>query len=201
MNAQAFWDVIGRYNQTTWPVQIGLLLLIVISLVAAYLHRAIWLPKIALGTANLFIAVVFFLCYGTEPIQTYFAFPLYLAVGVLFLWEGIRHRGSGFTRFNKLQWVLLGLVAVYPLVSLCLGHSFPQMVVYIMPCPIVSLSIVVYACYEHRNKLLLALLTIWGLTGIKSFFFNALEDVILLFCGIYCLCLFIGEMKRTKNGV
>lgn len=199
MDAQAFWDVIGRYNQTTWPIQIGLLLFIAISLTEAFLHKAVWLPKIAFGVTNLFIAVVFFLIYGTEPIQTYFAFPLYIGVGTLFLWEGIKHRGSKFTPFNKLQWVLLGLVAVYPVVSLCLGHSFPQMVVYIMPCPIVSLSIVVYAAYEHRNKLLLALLTIWGLTGVKSFFFNAIEDVILLICGIYCLCLLVSEFKRTRK--
>ena len=31
----------------------------------------------------------------------------------------------------------------------------------------------------------LALLTLWGLTGIKSIFFHAYEDTILLLCGLY----------------
>ena len=46
---------------------------------------------------------------------------------------------------------------------------------------------------------LLILLTRWGLTGIKSFFFNALEDIILLICGLYCGYYF-GNYK-TENRV
>ncbi len=57
---------------------------------------------------------------------------------------------------------------------------FPQMVTHIMPCPVVSLSIAVYAGYNKKNKLLLAMLTVWGLTGIKSVIFSAYEDIILL---------------------
>ena len=59
------------------------------------------------------------------------------------------------------------------------------MVTHIMPCPIVSLSITVCAGYRYKNRLLLALLTLWGLTGIKSIFFHAYEDTILLLCGLY----------------
>ena len=70
-----------------------------------------------------------------------------------------------------LQATLLALYLLYPFVSAFLGNSFPQMVTYIMPCPVVSLSITVYAGYKNKNKLLLALLTLWGLTGIKSVFF------------------------------
>ncbi len=201
MDAEAFWAVIGRYNQATWGIQAVLLAAVAAGIITASLQRAVWLPKVTLGITNLFLGVVFFLYYGTEPIQTFFAAPLYIAVGILFLWEGIRYRDSAFVRFNRVQWALLALVMLYPVVSLCMGHTFPQMVVCIMPCPVVSLSILVYSCYAHKNKFLLALLTLWGLTGIKSVFFNAWEDMILLLCGVYCLCLFIGEIKRAKNGV
>jgi len=80
-----------------------------------------------------------------------------------------------------------------------LGNHFPQMVTYIMPCPIVSLSIVVYAGYKRKNKLLLALLSIWGLTGIKSVFFNAYEDIILFACGLYGVTLFVNEIRQSKG--
>ena len=60
-----------------------------------------------------------------------------------------------------------------------------QIVTYVMPCPVVSLGIIVYAGYKVKNKSLLTLLTIWGLTGIKSIVFNAYEDIILLVCGLY----------------
>lgn len=80
-----------------------------------------------------------------------------------------------------------------------LGNSFPQMVTYIMPCPVINLSIAVYAGYKRKNKILLALLTIWGLTGIKSLIFNAYEDIILLVCGLYGIMLFVSEIKQSKK--
>lgn len=188
----------GNFNQETWIIQSILLLAIIASVTLAYYRKVVWLPKIILGATNFFIAIVFFICYGTEPVQTFFAAPLYLAISILFLLEGIKYSDSLFIPFNKVQWSLLILVVLYPAVSLTLGHSFPQMVIYITPCPVISMSIVIYSCYEHKNKALLMLLAIWGITGIKSYFFNVLEDSILLICGIYCIGLFVKEIKRTK---
>ena len=73
------------------------------------------------------------------------------------------------------------------------------MVTHIMPCPIVSLSIVVYAGYKRKNKLLLSLLMIWGLTGVKSIVFSAYEDIILLMCGIYAVYLLVKEIQLSKS--
>lgn len=101
-------------------------------------------------------------------------------------------------RPNLIQITLLLLYLLYPAVSILLGNSFPQMVTYIMPCPVISLSIAVYAGYKRKNKVLLTLLTIWGLTGIKSVIFNAYEDIILLIAGIYGVCI-LFKMYRTKS--
>lgn len=73
------------------------------------------------------------------------------------------------------------------------------MVTYIMPCPVISLSIAVYSGYKRKNKLLLVLLTIWGLTGIKSIIFSAYEDIILLICGLYGILLIVNEIKPVKQ--
>ncbi|MDL2300264.1 DUF6064 family protein [Clostridiaceae bacterium OttesenSCG-928-D20] len=199
MDAQAFWNVIGNYNQSTWVWQCVILALIIISFILAFFQKVAWLPKITLGIGNIFIGVVFFLVYGTEPIQIYFAAPLYLGTGILFIYEAIKHKCSRFNRPVAGQWVLLSLVIVYPQVSFLLGHSFPQFVVYIMPCPIISLSIVIYSCYDHKNMPLLLLMAIWGLTGVKAFFANALEDIILLICGLFCLRLLIQELKNKQR--
>lgn len=199
VDAQAFWNVIGNYNQSTMLWQCVVLALIITSLILAYFQKAMWLPKITLGIGNIFIGIMFFLIYGTEPIQTYFAAPLYLIIGCLFIYEASKYRTDRFNKPGAAQWVLLCLIIVYPLVSFLLGHSFPQLVVYIMPCPIISLSIVTYSCYDHKNKLLLLLMTIWGLTGIKAFFADALEDIILLICGLFCLWLLIKELKIRQN--
>jgi len=198
MDAQIFWNIIGIYNRSTWLIQILLFIALVLCVVMAYQQKTVFLPKFILGIINLFIGICFFGYYGTEAIQKHFALPLFVAIGVLFLWESVKHRNDSFLRFNEIQLSLLGLVVLYPLVSLLLGHKFPQIVVYIMPCPMISLSIILYSCYKHKNKVLLLLLTLWGLTGVKAFIVNAFEDTILLICGIYCLFLFIHHVGKGR---
>lgn len=198
MNAQAFWNVIGNYNRQTWIIQIVLLMVVMSAIMLSYNRKVKWAAKFMLGIANLFIGIAFFALYGTEPIQKFFALPLYLICGGLFLYESWRKKDDTLDKPNAIQKLLLLLFAIYPVVSIALGNSFPQMVTYIMPCPIISLSIAVYAGYKRKNKALLVLMTIWGLTGIKSVFFNAYEDIILLICGIYGIILFADEMRKSK---
>ncbi len=199
MNAQSFWNVIGLYNKNTIIIQIIFIILIAFSAILSYTHKCTYLIKIALGVTDLFIGIIFFGYYGTEPIQKYFALPLYICCGVLFLYEAWSNKKDQLKKPNHFQIVLLILYCLYPLISYLLGNSFPEMVTYIMPCPIVSISIAIYAGYARKNKLLLALLTLWGLTGIKSIIFNAYEDIILLICGIYGVYLLINEHKRKKQ--
>lgn len=176
MDAKAFWDVIGNYNQKTLLIHIIMLIILMVSAILSYLpviaikHNNKFLKcrnlvKFSLGTANLFIGIVFFGIYGTEPIQRFFAFPLYIACGILFIYEAIRNKDDVLEKPNKFQLALLILYILYPLVSVCLGNSFPQMVTHIMPCPVVSFSIAVYSGYKKKNIVLSSLLTIWGLTG------------------------------------
>ena len=199
MDAQAFWNVIGQYNQNTIIIQMLLLVLTVIAVTLSYTNIVSCSAKLMLGIANLFIGMVFFGCYGTQPIQKYFAFPLYLICGFLFLYEGLHNKNDILERPDLFQIILLLLYCLYPLISLVLGNQFPQMVTHIMPCPIVSLSIAVYAGYKRKNKLLLLLLTIWDMTGIKSVIFAAYEDIILFICGIYGVYLLIKEIQLSKS--
>lgn len=199
MDGNVFWEVIGRYNESTVFYQIAFLVMLLASLAVSYTGKIRWMAKVALGVANLFIGIAFFASFGTEPIQRYFALPLYLSCGALFIYKGIRNRADKLQAPSKWQWILLILYALYPLVSFLLGGRFPQMVTPIMPCPVISLSIVVYAGYERKNKLLLLLMAIWGLTGVKSILFHAYEDIILLICGLYCVCLLIKECRSKKK--
>lgn len=199
MDAQAFWNVIGCYNAQTKIAQIILFIFMIAAIILSYVKKIGWPAKFALGITNLFIGIVFFALYGTEPIQKYFALPLYLLCGVLFLYESRHIKNDIIQRPNKLQVILLTFYLLYPFISMLLGNKFPKMVTYIMPCPVVSLSITVYAGYKRKNKLLLALLTVWGLTGIKSLIFNAYEDIILLVCGVYGITLLMSEIKHSKG--
>ena len=201
MDAQIFWNIIGNYNEQTIIVQI---IFLIFAIVISYVQRIKWLAKFALGIANLYIAIFFFALYGTEPVQKYFALPLFLLCGLLFLYESWHKQDDVLRKPDLVQGILLALYFLYPFVSLLLGNSFPQMVTYIMPCPVASLSIAVYAGYQKagyqkKNKLLLDLLTIWGLTGIKSLIFNAYEDIVLLVCGLYGVVLLFKEIREHRQ--
>lgn len=199
MNIQAFWSVIGDYNEHTKYVQAVLLILLASSLLLSYSGKIKWSAKLALGIANIYIGIVFFGIYGTEPIQKFFALPLYLLCGVMFIYESISNKDDVLKKPTIWQIILLTLYIVYPVVSIALGNYYPQMVTHIMPCPIISLSIAVYSGYKRKNKFLLLLLTIWGLTGVKSVIFNAYEDIILLICGIYGVILIKREMNNKPK--
>lgn len=200
MDAQSFWKVIGHYNQDTVIIQIILLVFLAFAIILERTSIKISLVKIVLGIANLFIGVVFFGIYGTEPIQNFFALPLYIICGILFLYEAWRNKTDRLNKFHFFQIILLVLYVLYPIISYIFGNRFPQMVTHIMPCPIVSLSIAIYASYSRKNRLLLLLLTIWGLTGIKSVVFSAYEDIILFICGIYGVYLLAKEIKCNRVG-
>jgi hypothetical protein len=193
MDAAAFWKVIGEYNLNTEVYQIALLALLVIGVLASYFTRFKWIAKVVLGVLNLFIAVFFFFRYGTEPIQRYFALPLFAATAVLFFYDAIRNSQETISHPKPISIVLMVLYAAYPVVSVLFGGVFPQMVTHIMPCPVATISIAVYSCYKKRNLLLLILLSLWGLTGVKAIIFSAYEDVILLLAGIYGVWLIIRE--------
>lgn len=195
METQIFWDVIANYNVATWMIQILNLFCIVIGLSIAYKKNNARVMKVVLGIINLYIAIIFFGVYGTEPIQKFFAMPLYIGIGVLFLKDAYCETDT-VNKPNMLQVCIYILYILYPWISLLLGNYFPRMVTYVMPCPIVCLSLVFYSTCKKKSKLLLLLLTIWGLTGIKSLLFDAYEDIILLICGIYGSWILYKECKN-----
>ncbi|MFA7129928.1 MAG: DUF6064 family protein [Sphaerochaeta sp.] len=199
MDAQVFWRVIGEYNSATWSVQIALLVLLIIAVLISYKTSIRFAASFVLGILHLFIGIVFFGIFGTEPIQKYFALPLFLSCGILFLYEATVKRNDILQKPNRLQILLLVLYALYPICSYFLGHQFPQIVTYIMPCPVVCLGISIYSLYPRKNKALLVLLAVWGLTGVKSIFFNAYEDLILLVCGMYGMFLLAKEVRINKE--
>ncbi len=80
MTADLFWNIIEDYNRQTWIFQAALMGALVFGFILSLNKKAQWFLKIALGVANIFIGTVFFLYHGTEPIQHYFAAPLFLAV-------------------------------------------------------------------------------------------------------------------------
>lgn len=199
MNALSFWNVIAEYNKHTLIVQAILLAFIIISVIAAYAKHYYFLPKISLGISCMFIGIVFFLYYGTQPIQFFFAAPLYILIGILFLYEAKKNRTDVLKKPDRFTSALSIIVLLYPFISYLLDHRYPAIVLLIMPCPLISLCILIYSCYRKINRLLMLLLILWGMTGIKSLFFNVYEDLILWVCGFYGIYLMINANKKHSQ--
>ena len=102
MNADSFWKVIGNYNQSTLFVQVILGICLILAYVVARKDKLRWLPKVVYGSICIFLAIVFFLIFGTEPIQLYFAFPLFLLLGLVFIFEAVRNKREEFQKFTKI---------------------------------------------------------------------------------------------------
>ncbi len=88
------------------------------AIALSYMQKVGWAAKFALGIINLFIGIVLFAWYGTEPIQKFFALPLYLLYGILFLWESRKYKDDILKKPNTIQIVLLLLYLSYPTISI-----------------------------------------------------------------------------------
>jgi hypothetical protein len=199
METNIFWDIIGQYNSQTVVIQIILFGITIFAFFLSYTGKIKWIIKFTLGITILFIGILHFWYFGTENIQKYFAFPLFIISGILFIFESVKNKYDTLGKLNKCQIALFILYLLYPLISFALGNRFPKMVTYIMPCPYISVSIIIYSGYKIKNKLLLIFMALWGLTGVKAFVANAYEDLILLLCGIYCIYILIKQIKMKAK--
>ena len=197
-SADIFWQVIQQYNNGTILLQILISLFILGSIFIAYLTTLTWIPKLLLAITDLFIAIVFFLIYDKSSIGYYFAFPLFTLLGILLVIDSIAKRNDSIKKIKGISVILLVLTLLYPVISLLLGHVFPKQVLYILPCPVICINIVVYSRYSNLSTIILILMTIWALTGIKAFLFNAYEDLILFIHSFYSIYLLIQAIKKSK---
>ncbi|SMC18441.1 hypothetical protein SAMN02745134_00564 [Clostridium acidisoli DSM 12555] len=115
MSTSAFWNVIAKYNIHTIFIQVILLALIAISILVAYVKHFYFFPKITLGISCIFIGAVFFLYYGTEPVHFFFAAPLYIVSGILFIYEAKINKVDILKNPNIVTSILLVITLLYPL--------------------------------------------------------------------------------------
>jgi len=200
-----FWNVIATYNLKTIEMQVLFSVLLISTLLFSFFKNN---RKISNSLNSLFTAIFFFIGISfflitDRSVTAMFFGPLFIVIGFLFLFELYRSKAI-FQSPTPVQYLLYALALCYPIVSYGLNHHYPKQVLYILPCPIVSLALITYSRLYKRNDLLNILLIIWGLTGVKAFIFDVKEDLILLVVGIYGLIDYINykrseQAKRIKN--
>lgn len=206
-SAEQFWNVISIYNQQTIWVQIPMTIMLISLVLMALIIRKGWMQtslKIGLFIVFSWVGIVFFWIYDQSIIGRFFAGPLYILVGVLFLVDAIKQGvvfelpGAKIPRIFTVLFIVLFIL--YPVASFAFGHRYPSLVTYIMPCPLVVMALtLVTTAKEKVNKLLVVLLLLWAFTGLpKSIMFSVYEDLILFMSGVYTV-VYYAYLKNKKS--
>lgn len=197
-----FWKIIGIYNEQTLIAQCLLSLFLILSVILSFKTKYYYLLKLMLAACNIFIGIQFFYIVDKSKTAVFFAGPLFLITGLLFIYTAYKDKNDKPAKPNKIQIAALLLILCYPIASYMSGNEYPQIVLYVLPCPFISLSIVLYSLYQKRNIFLEIIMILWALTGLpKAFIFNVYEDLILFIIGCYGIYICIKDLKAHARHV
>lgn len=205
---EQFLEVMQRYNEAVWPAQVALNALGLAALAALAVHRPGRDAFIAGVLALLWAwsAVVYHLLYFYEinPAAALFG-VMFLAAGALFGWQGVVEQRLRFAPRAELR-TFIGAVLVayaligYPLLAVSLGHRYPQMPTFGLPCPITIFTLGMAAFLRPPYPRYLFLLPLlWVLIASQAAFrLGMYEDLGLLPAGLVGLWLAWHPAQRVR---
>lgn len=199
-----FFEVMSQYNRAVWPMQFGLYfsaLLAVGFLVwrRSYSDRSI---SLILSLLWLWTGIAYHLIFFTSINPAAFVFAaIYLAGAVVFFREGVLKKQMKFDSTAPLRHItgiilLTYSLLIYPLLSTFLGHAYPFMPTFGLPCPttIFSVGMLCFLTRPYPRYILLAPLA-WSVIGTQAaFLFGVYQDLGLLVAGLVAVLL----MLRSK---
>jgi hypothetical protein len=208
MTTATFWNHIAAYNEATWPVQAGMIV------AAAYLtYRVLARPgartdvwmKAFLALAFAWNTIVFFLIFVRNPISMFTGVPLFIIVSVLFIVDMFAKKThfklpeGRWMRGLTITWI--ALAALYPLLGWPMGHTWPEVLLPLFPCPLTvfAIALVTAAVPDTDKKVFIALLP-WALLGLPKCFgaLDCYEDCVLFASGVYGLVVLIKNWRSIK---
>ena len=200
---ETFWNTIAAYNAATWPVQLVLILTGVVLTVLLYRrpgHGVRIAMKLYMALLNFWIAGVYFLVY-CEPRQYHSPQALFWAImGCIWIYDlVVKHASLARNGHHSLfAGLLFAMPFLYPLCSLALGRSFPEITSPVMPCSVAVFTIGLMLAFSERINIVLAMfLCHWALIGLsKVYFFGIPEDYLLACSVVPALYLFFREYIR-----
>ena len=204
---ETFWSTIADYNAATWPAQLVLICIGVLltTLLVRRPSRGVRIAmKLYMALLNFWIAGVYFLVY-CEPRQYHSPQALFWAImGCIWLYDLIvKHaslaRTGHHVRFAR---VLFAMPFLYPLCSLALGRTFPEITSPVMPCSVAVFTIGVMLAFSERINIVLAMfLCHWALIGLSKVYFFGIPEDYLMACSIVpALYLFFREYIQSHEG-
>jgi hypothetical protein len=190
---EQFFEVFTRYNDAVWPAQFLLyaVALAALGLVLARQRHAGRAVSAVLALLWAWMAVVYHLVYFREvnPAATLFG-AAFLLAAALFAWHGVVRGKLEFAWARDarsaagLLLIAYGL-AIYPALAWLLGHRYPAMPTFGLPCPttLFTLGLLTLLRPPYPRSVFIVPLA-WVLVGAHAvFLFGLYEDIGLLAAG------------------
>lgn len=193
-SVEQFFEIFARYNQAVWPAQIVLNLLAVAAILLLFQRGRLRNPLISAVLSYLWgwMAIAYHLAFFTaiNPAAWLFA-ALFLAGAIWFAWSGVvRSRLQFYARGGMRGWAgaafLLFALMLYPLLGYLLGHRYPAVPTFGLPCPttIFTIGMLLYAAPPVPKSVFVVPL-LWSAIGsVAAFQLGVLQDLGLLVAGV-----------------
>ncbi|HEU5399056.1 MAG TPA: DUF6064 family protein [Gammaproteobacteria bacterium] len=185
-----FFGVFAAYNGALWPVQLlfNLAAVFAVLSVLTWPRRSGTIVSAWLAVIWAWLAIAYHLAFfwAINPAAPLFA-AISLAASLLFFWFGVVRRAIGFRPGMDARKVA-GLLAVafalvgYPLISLLLGHTWPAMPVFGLPCPatLYTFGMLLMAAKPLPRWVLLGPAAWAAIGAMAAFTLGVTQDLVLL---------------------
>jgi hypothetical protein len=206
-----FLEVFVRYNEAVWPAQIALYALAIVALGLVFVRRRYSGRLIAaiLALLWLWMGGVYHLAYfrPVNPAASLFGGAFLLAAAA-FAWEGVVRQRLRFDprtdAASAIATVLLAYALVmYPLAAILLGHGYPAMPTFGLPCPTTIFTLGMLALLRPPYPAyLLVVPVLWTLVGVQgALLLGVYEDFGLIFAGTAGVWLGLHARRTSEHSL
>jgi hypothetical protein len=202
-----FFEVFARYNTQVWPAQ-WLLLAVGLAAVGVLFTKASSRERVAsaaIGLLWIWVGAIYHLGYFTTINPAAYVFGvLSIAEGLLFVWSAGADK-LHLSWMGPSKWVGGALatysLAIYPLLNVVLGHEFPAVPTFGLPCPTTILTLgLLWWLRGQFTRVLAGIPILWsGIGGSAAFSLGVPQDLGLLVAGLVSLYLLRRRVSHPEE--
>jgi hypothetical protein len=202
---EEFINVFTKYNTDTWPI---LILVYILALITVYLlfRKTSISNKIISGVISFlwfWTGLVYHILYFTDINNMAYVFGLlFIIASILFLFYGVikEKLNFGFKSdiygYTGMFFVFFALL-IYPLLGYIFGHSYPDIPILPLPCPLTIFTFGMLLMTKKISKFVVIIPLVWSFIGFTAALqFGIYQDFMLLIAGIVGTILLYQKYKN-----
>ena len=208
---EQFFEIFEKYNQSVFPMQFVLVWLASAAVLLAISKKRFSDEIIAgiLAFLWLWAGIVYHLIFFTRINSGAYLFSaMFIAQGLLFLYQGIVEKRLSFDLKPNLYGAL-GIIFViyalvlYPVIGVLLGRFFPASPTFGAPCPLVIFTFGILTWTDKKfTTYLLIIPLLWAIVGsTAAFSFGVTEDFGLSVTAVVAAYFILHHLVELKKEV